>query len=226
MNMQKIALGVGAVLGMFAVSANAATFNAVGTSSGAQSGDGTVTVTVAEFDPSWGTLDSVSFLVFSTTSNASITITNDGGSTETSSVKLNSSLTLTDTNGVIASLFPAAPYKKSADTGNVTLTGGESVGPLALATSTTEGFDFLASPSSTSAFIGTGTFDLGFVFDTGFETESGSNFTVSGSSLSNASVTVQYTYTEAPAAVPVPAALPLLGGGLALMGFVARRRRS
>ncbi|SDW30147.1 VPLPA-CTERM protein sorting domain-containing protein [Albimonas donghaensis] len=223
--MFRVTFGSLAALALTTVAASAATFNAVGTSSGAISGDGTVTVTVSEFDPSWGTLDSVSLLVFSTASTASIVITNNGGTTETSTVKLNSSLTIADNDGLIDSIFPASPYASSDSTGAVELDPSESSGSLPLSTASSVGSSYLISLVDESNFVGVGTYSFGFTFDTGFETETGSNFTVAGSSLSDANVTVQYNYTAPPSAVPVPAALPLLGGGLALMGFVARRRR-
>lgn len=74
-------------------------------------------------------------------------------------------------------------------------------------------------------FIGTGNLTFSFA-RTGSSTVTGSN--TIDSSLStprSTTMTVTYYYTTDAPEVPLPAALPLLGGGLALMGFVARRRR-
>jgi len=211
---------------LIAGSASAATISSIGTSSGAVSGDGSVTVTLDKFNSALGTLDSVSFTVFTATSAATITIRNDGGTTESSSVKLNSTVSISDPNGALASIFPVGPYSTFDQTGDISLTAGQTSAPQSLDTAVSGGINFLLSPAANSFFTGPGSFSFGFLFDTGFETETGSNFTVSGSSLSNAAVTVEYTYTEAPSTVPLPAALPLLGAGLAGLAFIGRRRKS
>ena len=227
--MRKVGIAVAAasVFAMTADVANAATTTVVGTSSGAVSGDGSVTVTLDQFNAALGTLNSVSFSVFSGTSSATITITNDGGTTESSSVKLNSALYITDNDGVLASLLPAAqPYSTFDSTGDISLNGGESSDPQSLETSASAGLNFLVSAGSPSLFVGSDTFSFTFTFDTGFETETGSNFSVSGSSLSNAAVSIVYDYTPTVSSGPLPAALPMLGAGLAGIAFVARRRKA
>ena len=89
----------------------------------------------------------------------------------------------------------------------------------------TEYESFIISDTEFAAFIGTG--NVNYLFD-GQDFSSSAQTggaTIEPLAFASIDVEVTYTYTTPPSDVPLPAALPLLGGGLALMGFVARRRR-
>ncbi len=88
----------------------------------------------------------------------------------------------------------------------------------------TEYQSFVISDTEFAAFVGSG--DVSYLFDGldySFSGQTG-GATIEPLAFGSIDVEVTYTYTP-PSTVPGPAALPLLGGGLALMGFVARRRR-
>lgn len=114
-----------------------------------------------------------------------------------------------------------APIFKS---GSVSLNPLQSDSSFALPAILTEDTGQVAG--TTSAYLGTGTFDLNYSTLSSFTIAGGGdNVSASQVTVTGATATVIYTYTT-PSAVPEPASFLLLGGGLIAIGSLRRRKKT
>lgn len=177
-----------------------------------------------QFNPSLGTLTSVTFTV---TSNvvASVTVVNLNSTAQSfTNATASVPITVTGPNStavVLTATGTTAPQSGTvgADVGGIP--GMTMISGLTVTASSTTSL----TGGALATYIGTGTSSLSFVFGAGNGTYSGtgpSNVYFGGSAAADAKVVITYTFT--PATIPEPASLAMVGMGLGGL-FVARRFR-
>ena len=170
---------------------------------------------IAKFVAPAGTfLTSVKFELFNTLSG-SIDVSNDGPTSGT--------FTVTAGGQIDGDILGSVLSTSGSITKNFTLAGGDT-GSVTLAPWTVSNSLTLSSPAALAAFTGPGTYHA---LLTGWSTADSSgtgNATYNPIVQMDGYAKVTYTYETAP--VPEPETYAMLLGGLALMGVVARRRKS
>lgn len=171
------------------------------------------------FDTALGTLNSVQImLTASFTSDGDVN--NTSPNTETASAEVELDVFAT------SDVFAQVDLSAAADTGFQNYATGVTTAAIDL-----DGTDMVTfNPAAISPFEGA----AGDTFEIAYSTLVGTAFVGGGgnlefdiTTLAEISAKVVYDFTEATpvAAVPVPAALPMMLGALGFAGFVARRRR-
>jgi len=177
---------------------------------------------VNQFNSSLGTLTGVDFS-FSGASSISATLTNTGSSTA-KNVKF-TGISLLDANvGAYSSEIDASLSKYSMSNiaaGNTGNTGTQT---------TTAATDNQTQTSGLSSWIGTGTISGNWSTTTGFSLlgTNTSNVIANIHNYSDAVLSITYEYTAAPIidAVPEADSYTMMLSGLALLGFMIRRKKS
>jgi hypothetical protein len=171
----------------------------------------------SQFDPSMGTLNSVSIAVVSDVTGE-VDVINLTGVTQTFT---NASASIPVTLAGPASLSLSATAVTPAQSGTVAagIPYGETVISGLTATASTS--VTYTAPAALATYIGTGTSNLPFLFTIGNGTYSGTappNVFFSGGGSADATVTITYNFSP----VPEPAGFVLLGLGSAI-GLIGRR---
>ena len=201
------------------------------------------TLSLSQFDPSWGTLEIVKLELFGESWGGYYEIDNEGGAGTLNSISIGSEMGLSnDTLG--ADLVSTIPEKESldidiaADSDAAPDFAGSDwyriTGPDSSNKSTDDDSQiwasFMSSPfDDVSDFIGVGN----MVFDWNSETytSSSQNFTPFQAQADTANYSfigkVTYTYTgPGPSPIPEPATMLLFGGGLLGLAGISRRKFS
>ena len=208
--MMKTLIAAGVLSGMTATAALAAPMSyTVGDSFSGGTFPTSGAFTVDKFDTSYGDLISATYLItFGVDSTG--TVQNQSGATGTYTFSLNTFVNFTG-------LYSEFIMDSESETYNIASGATENVS-VSYSDNRTGGIAILDAE-------GPGTFSLNYSLS-GSAGASGPTpfvFTSTGSTT-NVDLLVTYVYNVDTPEVPLPAALPLLGGGLALMGFVVRRR--
>ena len=182
------------------------------------------TGTVAQFDPSLGTLTQVIItLTGGGTTDINVTANNPTSATDFSQLATSVSMQLTDpTDGAVnpiaaASGGPTIPYPYLVVTSSTPYDSG------VLSMSGTPVNQTLTS--SLTSFIGLGlvTFDLS-AFATTTTSSTGGNFTAGQITDASGGVSVEYDYNPPPTGTPEPGTLTLFGTGLLGLAGLVRRK--
>lgn len=174
------------------------------------------TVSVAQFDPSLGTLTGVTWSL--TGAIASILgIQNDGPNTVQGSAFTSVDF---DFDSAVLSLGASPDFNVFATTGLVSLGSGETVLFPVTASTTITG-----SEAVSASFIGLSLVDVLYFTTTGFGGSGfGGDITISQATDAGIQFSITYEYDEV-SEVPLPAAAPLMAAGLGLFGLYGARRR-
>src|SRR5579883_2544037 len=160
-----------------------------------------IPISLPQFNPSMGTLTSITF-TFDGQTTGSATVTNNSGATGSYQVSISSNLKLLDpTNNTLISITPSFNQTlniANGDSGSTTITSGF------------------------SPYVGLG--DVSFtVSGEGIGGVSGpSPFTVDSITKGEGTITITYNTSSV---VPEPATLALFGSGLLALGLLYQRRR-
>ncbi|MDF2232536.1 VPLPA-CTERM sorting domain-containing protein [Albimonas sp. CAU 1670] len=182
-------------------------------------------------------LTSIEITIFGDVS-ASLTVTNTGSeSGDVTSATLDSTISVLDTNndaliGIFGGGLDVTFYQAAAPFVPVdTYAAGQTKSyPASGTIDQNDSFDWTVAGADFVDYIGLSSeyavWDLGIggVLSRAFSTNT--TWSEDLSEIYNISAEITYTYDVPDSNVPVPAALPLLGAGLAALGFVARRRKS
>ena len=179
-----------------------------------------VSLTLPQFDSSMGLLTSVTIDWYAELSG-NVSVTKDAQAGTLFIAQAYSNLEGTGPSSLNISLTPVGTLFN-----NVYFNANETKVFGATANADEQDIFTSADGAAFLAFIGTG--DVEYLFD-GNEVSGGygqGGASYNPSLFADVTATITYTYDVPSSAVPVPAALPLLGGGLAVMAFVARRRKA
>lgn len=205
-----VAIAVVMGLGSMAFAATTSNNATVGSTS---VGSGT-TVYLDQFDPSLGTLTSVTLELAANTSAGTISWDNEAGVTSTVTLGIGATVTAVGPDALTLITVPLQSGSSSVDADNDG--AADFIGTDAFAITGGTGFDTdSADPTDFSAYLGTGTFavDLTSLVSTNLSTNGGYGPIDPVPGLYDGLVTVTYTYD-----VPEPMTMSLLGlGGLALI---------
>ncbi len=169
-------------------------------------------ISLPQFNPSMGTLTSITFTLDGQTIG-SATVTNNSGAAGDYLVAIFTSLSLLDpSNNMLASISPAFSQSLTISNGDSKTASGTSLPSTDSATITT-GF---------SPYVGLG--DVTFtVAGQGFAAANGPTpYSVDSTTSGQGKITVTYNTASV---VPEPATLALFGSGLLALGLLYQRRR-
>lgn len=177
-----------------------------------------------KFDPSMGMLNSITFKLWGTV-QGDIGVESTDRQATTITANLSGTLTLyrPDTSVlVVTTPLSSLLFMATAYDGNTNFAGssGETLTYLPF---TTFNSATTSSAADKALFTGAGTV-LTPIFAVGTSNASGSgNLATYFDTMAGAQAQVTYDYTAAP--IPEPGTLALMFGGLAMLGFMAKRRR-
>jgi hypothetical protein len=168
---------------------------------------------VQQFDPTLGTLNSIT-LTFSSSLTANVILVNTANAQKDITLDTGGTATLSGGGFDIVEMLGEGTSSQSVD--------GKATPPAIL-------FSGSASSSSTltsgfAPFLGTGTTSLNFGSTSQFSTGKINSVDVTASPLIGGSYTVTYDYSAAVAAVPEPATWALMVVGIGMVGGSMRRR--
>jgi len=169
-------------------------------------------IMLPQFNPSMGTLTSITFTLDGQTIG-SATVTNNSGATGDYLVAIFTDLTLLDpSNNTLASISPSFIQKLTIADGASGTASGTSLSSTDSAT-ITSGF---------SPYVGSGDVTL-TVTGVGFAAANGPTpYSVNSTTSGQGTISVTYNSTSV---VPEPATLALFGSGLLALGLLYQRRR-
>ena len=186
--------------------------------------DWTNNVAFTQFNPSLGTLVSMSVKA-STAFSTYLTVTNTGVSSSTGTSKTDLTLNFTGADDIFGTGGPAAIDELLTTNVPFTLSGGDglTVGPISKSHSVSN--TGITDSGILADFTGTGVVD--YTASTYTVTDlSTANGNTSSSQVTDASGTFIITYDFAPAPAPEPSTFAMIGSGLAGLGLMIRRRSS
>jgi len=154
--------------------------------------------------------------------NSGGSVTNNAAQPQTFSVQVNSNFSTTGGPVPLAGALNTALQVGPQPFMNLGVGATAMFGPLSDAADMMAMFTL---PGDLAAFLGAGTFTIGVDTLTGQSVlGGGGNITAAITTTAQAMLTVEYDYSPTPVGVDEPATLAM--GGLALLGFVALRRRA
>lgn len=176
-------------------------------------------LSVQKFDSSLGTLTGIQ-LVYSSDVTSSVNLTNDGKKATVADVRVDATLSLyRPDNTLVAPAVSATLYNTS-----VSLAKGQTIVDAATGSKTLTLNALLDSSSDFALFTGTGVISSPFSVVATSHSSSSTGLSADFTTTANGYGKVTYTFTAAP--VPEPETYAMLLAGLALVGVVARRRKS
>lgn len=175
------------------------------------------TLTFAQFDPTLGTLNSVSILIESYL-KAQIQMTNSELVTNNASYGFQSTPQVTVTGQDVnylnaAGLFPIAPVAVAIASGATFDTG------ILFDNTSNAG----VNPAVLTPFIGVGNLNYLTTPNASFANVCGGDCTITNFSRYGVRMTITYDYTADESGIPEPTTQVLVGAGLLLVGLVSRR---
>lgn len=218
MKMNKIAAALCATVAFSSQAfAGTVTFDFTSVNSGAT--DLFKQLSVQKFDAGLGTLTGIT-LLYSSDVFSSVSLTNGGKRNTTAEVSVDATLSLyRPDNTLVAPAVTANLYNES-----VFLTKGQTIVNAASGSKTLTLNALLTSTSDFALFTGTGLISSPFSVVATSNSSSTSGLSADFTTTANGYGKVTYTFTAAP--VPEPETYAMLLAGLALVGVVARRRKS